>query len=306
MNRLCFGKCGRIGKYIMKNGNIWCSEYPVNCPSISKVRAENISKTKLNLSRLGLNPMQNPEICRKNHSLERNKKASETLKRLGNLGLLPQQRESKYLKYKRRKNVSKTLRKMFSEGNHPRQLESPEKRKERLEKMASTLKKLGKEGKLPIQKMSLKEKERFGKKISKVLRDKIRKGLIKPYTSYGKRIPYKSSIAGNLILRSYWEVEIAKVLDSLDIYWSYESLVINYWDSQRKVMANTIPDFYMPKSNLIIEVKGSDFDSIKTIDKIKGIKKAGYNALLIGRKELKRIRENPFQFRELIKGDITA
>lgn len=307
MDKLCLGKCGRIGKYTMKNGNTWCSKYPsLNCPVISKKRARSISRTKLKLSKLGLNPMQNPLICKKNHSPQRNKNASKTLKELGKLGLLPQQKESAYLKNKRRKNVSRTLRKMFSEGVHPRQLESLEERKKRLEKMAGTLKRLGKQGKLPIQNMSPKEKKRFSKKISKVLRYKIRRGLIKLYTAYGKRIPYKSVTAGDLILRSYWEVEIAKILDSLDVNWSYEPLVIDYWDSQRKVVANTIPDFYIPQSNLIIEVKGSGFDSIKTTDKMKGIKKAGYNTLLIGRKELKKIRENSFQLRELIKGDMIA
>ena len=301
MNSLCLGKCGSIGNYIMKNGNRWCSKYPVNCPSISKIRAENISKAKLKLSKMGLNPMQNPEICRKNHSLERNKKASETLRKLGKLGLLPQQTESKQLKYKRRKNVSRTLRQMLKEGRHPRQLETTEKRKERINKMAETLRMLGNEGKLPIQNMSYKEKKLFGKKISKTLRMRIRKGLIKPYNSYGKRIAYISPISGNLILRSYWEKEMANHLDDLNIKWMYEPFVISYWNRERKLNANTIPDFYIPKYNLIIEVKGSDFDSSETRDKIKGIKKAGYNVILIGRKLLEKIHSGKITLDILIK-----
>jgi len=183
---LCKGGCGNEAihrgwcKIKWRSGN----RFAVNCPNIENKRGKNISLARINESRLGKNPMQNPKICAKNHSKERNKKCSETLKEKGKLNLLPQQIEGRYLKNKRKKNISIALNNLWKIGKHPRQLESFEKRKQRLDKMANTLKLLGEKGKLPIQNMTLEQKDKFGKKISKTLIEGIKSGRIKLSKSF--------------------------------------------------------------------------------------------------------------------------
>ncbi len=288
--KLCKGNCGNEAQF-----KGWCkikwksgNRFVVGCPNIENKRGKNISLARIKESKLGKNPMQNPKTCAKNHSIDRNKKCSETLKEKGRLELLPQQIESQELKDKRRKNVSIALHKLWVLGTHPRQLESIEKRRERLNKMANTLRLLGEGGKLPIQNMTLEQKKKFGAKISKKLIEGIRSGRIKLSKSW-KRVPYK-----NLILRSNWERIVAEFLDKNNFLWEYESKIIPYFDRDRKKYANTIPDFYIPTINTIIEVKSNaDFKSNKTEDKINGIKKKGFNTILVGRKEIELINKNP-------------
>lgn len=297
---LCKGGCGNSATY-----KGWCkigwkskNRFGISCPVITKKRGESISKFRIKESKLGKNPMQNPEICKKNHSEERNKKASITLKKLGEKGLLPQQTESQELKEKRRKNNIKSNRKLVKEGKHPIQLETNEKKRIRHQKIAITIKKLASENKLYVQNMSKEQKENFAKKISKTIRRRIKNGEIKLSPSW-KKVPYNG-----LILRSNWEKETARFLDKNKIKWIYESLVIPYFDTERKLKANTIPDFYIPKYNTIIEVKSNaEFKSKKTQDKAKAIKKAGYNFILAGRKEIEIMKENGGELLSLIKNE---
>lgn len=290
---LCRGGCGNEAQF-----RGWCkikwktgNKFAVGCPNIEYKRGKSISRARIEEARVGKNPMQNPEICAKNHSIDRNKKCSETLKEKGRLGLLPQQIESQDLKNKRRKKVSIALHKLWMLGEHPRQLESIEKRRERLNKMADTLKSLGEKGQLPIQNMTLEQKKKRGEKISKKLIEGIRSGRIKLSKSW-KRIPYK-----DLILRSKWEKIVAQFLDRNRFSWEYESKIVPYFDRDRKKYANTIPDFYIPSINTIIEVKSNaDFKSNKTEDKISGINKEGFNTILVGRKEIELINKNPNKF----------
>ena len=59
------------------------------------------------------------------------------------------------------------------------------------------------------------------------------------------------------------------------------------------MIATTIPDFYIPSKNLIIEVKSNaEFNSQKTKDKVQSIKKRGYGFILVGRKEIDLIKNN--------------
>lgn len=295
---LCKGGCGNRAVY-----KGWCkirwksgNKFGVACPSVEEKRANSISKFRIEEGKKGKNPMQNPLICAKNHSAKRNLKCSETLKRLGKLKLLPQQIENKNLKEKRRKNVSLALKKLLEAGRHPRQLESYEKRKARLDKMANSLAELGKQGKLPIQNMTKKQKKAFGEKISAKLREGIKSGKIKLSKSW-KRMPYK-----NFILRSNWEKIVAEFLDKKRFEWEYETLRISYWDSKRKVRATTIPDFYLPKNNIIIEVKSNaEFNSQQTKDKTKAIIKKGFYFLLVGKNYIDMIKNNEDKFMNQLK-----
>ncbi|MCX6742135.1 MAG: hypothetical protein NTX24_03090 [Candidatus Pacearchaeota archaeon] len=291
MSELCKGECG--GKAVYHG---WCkvkwksgNRFGVACPQIEQKRGRSISKFRLEESKNEKNPMQNPIICAKNHSQERNKKCSITLKKKGEMNLLPQQTESKELKEKRRKNVSIALNRLWIAGKHPIQLESHEKRKKRFEKISKTLRLLGEQGKLPVQNMSEVQKRQIAKKVSKSLIEGIKSGKIKLSPSW-KKVPY-----GKLNLRSYWEGEVAEFLDKNKLDWEYETKKIPYWDTERKREAVTIPDFFIPSKNLIIEVKSNaEFKTQKTKDKMDGIKSKGFDVFLVGKKEINLIKNNKF------------
>src|SRR3989344_1875414 len=265
---LCKGECGNIATYKGWCRTKWISgnKFCVSCPIIEKNRGKAISKYRIKEAKLGKNPMQNPEICAKNHSPKRNKNVANTLHNLGKLGLLPQQIESKRLKNKRRKNVSKALAKLWEEGKHPRQLETIDERKKRLSK------------------------------VSRTLTQRIKDGIVEtPWPI--KNVKYKG-----IRMRSNWEKIIAKLLEKKGFIWKYENLVISYFDTERDREANTIPDFYLPEINTIIEVKGRWIESQRTKDKIYAIKNQGFNVILIGEKEMDMLKKDPNLISNLIRG----
>lgn len=88
----------------------------------------------------------------------------------------------------------------------------------------------------------------------------------------GKQIFYRSS----------YELEYAQQLDESKISYDVESLRIEYWDSQECKYRIAIPDFYLPDTNEIVEIK-SDYwyNSINMKDKFNRYKELGYNFKLI-------------------------
>lgn len=83
-------------------------------------------------------------------------------------------------------------------------------------------------------------------------------------------------------LRSSYETDYAKYLDSKKIFYEVETLRIKYFDSQEKTFRLAIPDFYIPESNTIVEIKSKytlDVQNMK--DKVYEYKKLGYNFKLI-------------------------
>lgn len=80
-----------------------------------------------------------------------------------------------------------------------------------------------------------------------------------------------------IFYRSSYELDYAIKLDKMKIKYQSESLRIRYWDSQLKKERTAIPDFYLPKDNLIIEIKSNyTYDKINIRDKCKAYKKLGY------------------------------
>jgi len=69
---------------------------------------------------------------------------------------------------------------------------------------------------------------------------------------HGKRIVYKS-----ILMRSSWVVKYAKYLDKNNIKWQYESKRFDLGNS------TYAPDFYLPKENKYIEIKGWWRDNAK-------------------------------------------
>jgi len=296
---LCKGGCNQETKF----GN-WCRDIPIHCPVLRTKfednRRKNISNTKRVLSKLGFNPMQNPEICRKNHSPGRNKKSSESLKRLGQLGLLPQQTESKELKEKRRKNVSKSLRKLSKEENlwfqKPENWEKVEKKNK---KISHTLKRLWEEKKISRPKIDDKESIRIKKRLSRIMRERVKFGWKPPHV---KKIPHIQN--GNLIfLRSEFEKRAVKLFDKFNIDWQFEPFSVQFWNSRKKKNMFTIPDFFIPEFKSLIEIKGEDGkNSWLTKDKVKGMEEFGFNVLVLGKNDIERLENSEFDLIEMIKG----
>lgn len=255
---LCKGGCGKNATYKGWCSTKWISgrKFGVDCEIIRKKIAEKISNFRKEEAKLGKNPMQNPVICAKNHSPGRNKKAADSLKKLGQLGLLPQQIESEELKEKRRQNNKKAQQELLRLGKHPRQTESSEKRRKRIEKALNTF-----------------------------------------HSTKWKQFYYKE-----LILRSSWEKIVAEYLDSAGYKWEYETLRVYYFDTQTGKQALTIPDFYLPKLNIVIEVKGRE-DPRQTEDKIKGLISAGYKAFVFRKMEIKMIRNHKSKLTQLLLGE---
>lgn len=294
---LCKGGCGSTAIYKgwcnikWKKGNRVC----VTCPEIEKKRIKAISLFRIKEAKLGLNPMQNQKICRKNHSIMRNMRASKTLKKLGEFKLLPQQIESREFRERRLKKIRRALKRLARVGGLNHQIESEAKKKRRRQRIAKTLKSLAEERRLPIQNLSDEERKRFGRKLSRILRRKFKNGEIK-LNDWGKRYKYRSLQNGEIRLRSKWERDTAKFLDKYGINWKYESLAIPYYDKENNLFRNTIPDFYIPDFNLFIEIKGNgEFKSQNTQNKLKGIRRYGYKVALFGKKQIKALRENPLR-----------
>ena len=293
MTILCKGNCDQIAVY-----KGWCSikwrsknRFCTNCPKIEEKRAKSISSYRLREAKLGLNPMQNPEISKKNHTDERNRKASITLKRLGKMGFLSQQTESRYKREKRFRNIRKVLRDLATQNRLPQQIEFKELKERRKLRIRNTLIKLAKQNKLKLQNMTKKERLEYGRRMSIALRKAVAEGRVKPNLK-GFKTPYTKRDGESIILRSKWEAEVAQLLDRLNIPWQYEPFYVKYFNTEKRLMSNTLPDFYLPDQNLIIEVKGASIDLPKTKDKIRWLHKQGYNVILLGRKEIKLIRRN--------------
>lgn len=83
-------------------------------------------------------------------------------------------------------------------------------------------------------------------------------------------------------LRSSYETDYANELDKKKIDYEVENLRIKYFDTQKKEYRCAIPDFYLPKSNTIVEIKSLYTLNIQEMkDKVKAYKNLGYNFKLI-------------------------
>ena len=82
--------------------------------------------------------------------------------------------------------------------------------------------------------------------------------------------------------RSSYELKYAQELDEQKVEYLVEDLRIQYWDSQKNSQRTAIPDFYLPESNMIVEIKSDwtlDVQNMK--DKKEAYLKHGYGFKLI-------------------------
>lgn len=124
----------------------------------------------------------------------------------------------------------------------------------------------------------------FGEATSNAISQK-RKDVV---TSKFQHI-YHTTWDGEFIyLRSSHELDFAKYLDNLKIKYLVEHLRIEYYDSTRKKLRIAIPDFYIPSTNTIIEVKSTYWLNIQNMeDKVKEYRRLKYNFQIYLDHELK-------------------
>ena len=83
-------------------------------------------------------------------------------------------------------------------------------------------------------------------------------------------------------LRSSFEFEFAKELDGQKIEYEVEFKHIKYFDTQLNEYRCAIPDFYIPSTNTIVEIKSTwTLNKQEMIDKFKAYRELGYNCKLI-------------------------
>ena len=87
----------------------------------------------------------------------------------------------------------------------------------------------------------------------------------------------------DVYLRSSYEFDFAKELDNNKILYEVESLKIKYFDTYDNKYRCAIPDFYLPETNEIIEIKSSwtlsgSLQNMK--DKFTEYKNLGYKPVL--------------------------
>ena len=85
-----------------------------------------------------------------------------------------------------------------------------------------------------------------------------------------------------VFLRSSYESDYAKELDSKQIEYDVECFRIKYFDTQREEYRCAIPDFYLKEQNMIVEVKSNyTYDEQNMKDKFKAYRELGYKTLLV-------------------------
>ena len=83
-------------------------------------------------------------------------------------------------------------------------------------------------------------------------------------------------------LRSSYETDYANYLDKEKIKYEVESLRIKYFNSKDNDYRCAIPDFYLPETNTIVEIKSDwTIDNQEMKDKVKAYKELGYEFKLI-------------------------
>lgn len=96
-----------------------------------------------------------------------------------------------------------------------------------------------------------------------------------------KYVYHKSWFGEVFYLRSSYEEDYAKKLDSEKIKYYVEHFRIKYFDFTKKSYRIAIPDFYLPETNTIVEVKSSYWLSDQEMrDKKKAYTDLGYKFIL--------------------------
>lgn len=105
--------------------------------------------------------------------------------------------------------------------------------------------------------------------------------------SIGSSYPYKHGWHitwdnKKVYYRSTYELDYCKILDDDKVDYNMENLRIEYWDSQQNSFRVSIPDFHLPDTNEIVEIKSNyTYDEQNMKDRFKQYKKLGYLPVLV-------------------------
>ena len=100
--------------------------------------------------------------------------------------------------------------------------------------------------------------------------------------NHSKGIWYTTWDNFEVYLRSSYEVDFAKELDKKQIHYEVETLKIKYFDSQSNAYRCAVPDFYVPLTNTIYEIKSNwTYNKQNMDDKFTAYKALGYNCKLV-------------------------
>ena len=121
-------------------------------------------------------------------------------------------------------------------------------------------------------------------KHTEEFKEKLR--LLQKETNYcHKHYVRKKHISWNgyeFTSRSSYELHYANILDEQKINYEYESLRIKYYDTYLEKERKSIPDFYLPDSNTIVEIKSTYTLNVQNMkDKVKKYRELGYNFILM-------------------------
>ena len=123
-----------------------------------------------------------------------------------------------------------------------------------------------------------------------------------------KQFHHKTWYGKDVFLRSSYEYDYANELDVKKIMYDVEALRIIYFDTKCNYERTAYPDFFLPETNTIVEVKSIytlDVQNIK--DKFKRYKELGYNVKLLLEHEFVDLYKLPSKFRirnkEIIQDD---
>ena len=116
-----------------------------------------------------------------------------------------------------------------------------------------------------------------GRNLSESVANAFIKGKLKAKCGYHNTWNNKE-----VFLRSSYELDYAKELDENQIDYEVEKLHIKYWDTQLLKYREAVPDFYLPQTNTIVEIKSSwTYDEQNMIDRKKAYEKNNYHFILI-------------------------
>ena len=120
--------------------------------------------------------------------------------------------------------------------------------------------------------------------ISESLINAVKSGkYILPACNFSYKSGHHTTWNGkDIFYRSSYELDYAKELDEQKVDYEVEKLRIFYWDSQLNRQRVAIPDFYLPDTNTIVEIKSTyTLDKQNMVDKKKAYSVHGYKFKLI-------------------------
>jgi extradiol dioxygenase family protein len=182
-----------------------------------------------------------------------------------------------YLKYRDQTNIKRNPSNQFIKAK----------------KLGLPIPKVSEETKIKISKVwkGRKHSEESKRKISKEMQRIVRENP-ESYSASNVNGRVKKVEYNGIILDSKWEVIVAKYLDSNNIEWTRPKIGFEYtYNETNKIY---YPDFYLPKYDTYIEVKGYERDK----DKYKW--QSVNNLIVIKQKEIRDIQLNNYNILDIL------